>query len=72
MMNISEEDQAVSQTGSSLKIIRLFISEAAYYKAERRGFAPGFEEQDWLEAEQEIKKEFKNYLIGHYDFLNMR
>lgn len=31
-----------------------FIAEAAYYKAEKRGFAPGFQEQDWAEAEAEI------------------
>ncbi len=30
------------------------VAEAAYYRAERRGFAPGAEEADWLEAEQEI------------------
>ena len=30
------------------------IAEAAYYKAEQRGFKPGFEEDDWLEAENEI------------------
>ena len=30
------------------------IAEAAYYKAERRGFLPGFEAQDWEEAEREI------------------
>jgi len=30
------------------------IAEAAYYKAEKRGFIPGFEEQDWAEAETEI------------------
>ncbi|MCU0836087.1 MAG: DUF2934 domain-containing protein [Chromatiaceae bacterium] len=29
------------------------IREAAYFKAERRGFAPGHELEDWLEAEQE-------------------
>ena len=31
------------------------IQESAYYKAEARGFSPGYEEQDWLEAEAEIK-----------------
>ena len=31
------------------------IAEAAYYKAEQRGFVPGFEEEDWLEAENEIR-----------------
>jgi hypothetical protein len=30
------------------------IAEAAYYKAEKRGFISGFEEQDWAEAETEI------------------
>ena len=30
------------------------ISEAAYYRAERRGFAPGNEMEDWLQAETEI------------------
>lgn len=30
------------------------IAEAAYFKSERRGFAPGFEGQDWAEAEKEI------------------
>jgi hypothetical protein len=30
------------------------ISVAAYYRAERRGFAPGGEERDWLEAEKDI------------------
>jgi hypothetical protein len=30
------------------------ISELAYYKAERRGFAPGHEMEDWLEAEREL------------------
>ena len=31
------------------------IAEAAYFRAERRGFAPGHELEDWLEAEIEIK-----------------
>ena len=30
------------------------ISEAAYYRAQRRGFAPGRELDDWLAAEAEI------------------
>jgi len=30
------------------------IAELAYLKAERRGFAPGYELDDWLEAEQEV------------------
>lgn len=30
------------------------IAEAAYFKAEKRGFAAGHEESDWLKAEQEL------------------
>jgi hypothetical protein len=30
------------------------IAEAAYYKAEQRGFAPGNDMQDWLDAEREL------------------
>jgi hypothetical protein len=30
------------------------IAVAAYYRAERRGFAPGHELEDWLAAEAEI------------------
>lgn len=33
------------------------IAEAAYFRAERRGFAAGYELQDWLEAEAEIDKQ---------------
>jgi len=30
------------------------VALAAYYRAERRGFAPGGEVEDWLEAEREV------------------
>jgi hypothetical protein len=30
------------------------IAEAAYYRAEKRGFAPGHEDEDWLAAENEV------------------
>jgi hypothetical protein len=36
------------------------IAEAAYYRAERRGFESGFELEDWLEAEAEIDGLFKD------------
>ncbi len=32
----------------------VMIAEAAYYKAEKRGFRPGHELKDWLEAKSEI------------------
>lgn len=30
------------------------VAEAAYYRAEARGFAGGCEEEDWLAAEAEV------------------
>jgi len=33
---------------------RALIAEAAYFRAERRGFEPGHEAEDWLAAEIEV------------------
>jgi len=33
---------------------RSMIAQAAYYRAESRGFAPGHEAEDWLAAESEV------------------
>jgi hypothetical protein len=33
---------------------RGMIAEGAYLRAERRGFAPGHEEEDWIAAEAEV------------------
>lgn len=30
------------------------IAEAAYFRAKERGFAPGHELEDWIEAESEV------------------
>jgi hypothetical protein len=30
------------------------IARAAYFRAEKRGFAPGHELEDWLQAEAEV------------------
>ncbi|HEX4024042.1 MAG TPA: DUF2934 domain-containing protein [Steroidobacteraceae bacterium] len=35
---------------------RELIAEAAYFRAERRGFEPGYEAEDWLAAELEIDR----------------
>lgn len=32
------------------------ISETAYYRAERRGFVAGHEHDDWVWAEEEVRK----------------
>jgi sterol desaturase/sphingolipid hydroxylase (fatty acid hydroxylase superfamily) len=48
----------------------VMIAEAAYYKAEKRGFRPGYELKDWLEARSEIiksvygQRQANNKLIG--------
>jgi hypothetical protein len=36
--------------------LRKLIAEAAYYRAKKRGFAPGHEEEDWIQAEAEVKQ----------------
>lgn len=40
------------------------IAEAAYYRAEKRGFTPGFDRTDWLEAEREIIANFTGHQKG--------
>jgi len=40
------------------------IAEAAYYLAERRGFAPGYELADWLAAEREIDRALESARIA--------
>ena len=42
--------EAPSQGQSREEQVRL----AAYLAAERRGFAPGYEVEDWITAEQEV------------------
>jgi hypothetical protein len=37
--------------------IRSRIAERAYFKAQARGYEPGHEIQDWIEAEAEIQAE---------------
>jgi len=38
----------------NLPNIHARIAEIAYYKSEKRGFKPGHEFDDWLEAEREL------------------
>jgi len=48
--------QSVKPERSAIEpeLFREMITTLAFYKAEQRGFAPGHELADWLEAEQEI------------------
>lgn len=36
--------------------LRKLISEAAYYRAKQRGFQPGHELDDWVQAEAEVTR----------------
>jgi Protein of unknown function (DUF2934) len=51
-------ERAPSAGRSPLKVSadtrRAMIAEAAYLRAERRGFVAGHEEEDWLAAEKEV------------------
>jgi hypothetical protein len=47
-------DAPSSGAMSNEEVYRL-IQETAYYKAKARGFAPGHEVQDWIEAEAEVR-----------------
>lgn len=40
------------------------ICEAAYYRAEKRGFTPGLEAEDWLHAEAEVLERVRALRIG--------
>ena len=50
---ITEPKQTMPPAPSDAEI-RQWIAEAAYYRAQQRGFLPGGEEADWLEAEAQV------------------
>lgn len=49
-----ESKAETTQTWSTAAARQQRIAEAAYYRAQRRGFAAGSEMEDWLAAESEI------------------
>ena len=46
------------------EIIREMINERAYFKAMKRGFTPGHDWDDWLEAEKEINNQCRYWRLG--------
>ncbi len=36
--------------------LNTLIAEAAYYRAQQRGFTPGHELDDWIAAEAEVRR----------------
>ena len=49
---------AVPQMPDQATIDRM-VAEAAYYLAEKRAFAPGYEDQDWQAAREQIEAELR-------------
>ena len=49
-----------SRTAASVALTReeleKLISEAAYFRAKQRGFQPGHELEDWIQAEAEVMR----------------
>lgn len=43
-----------NQPQAKTRMQEQYIAVAAYYRAQARNFAPGYELKDWLEAEREI------------------
>lgn len=41
-------------------LINKMVAEAAYFIAEKRQFAPGYEQADWQEAKAQILAQLKN------------
>ncbi len=50
------EGQPNGGTTISAEERQAMIAEAAYFRAERRGFEPGYERDDWLAAERDIER----------------
>ncbi len=49
----SQPDQTITERPAPAELERM-IALTAYYIAERRGFAPGHELDDWLAAEAQV------------------
>ena len=50
--------QKPAETPSPKELYEL-IAQAAYFRAEKRGFAPGLEIDDWRQAEAEVLSRFR-------------
>jgi hypothetical protein len=48
--------------GIDLDEYREMVAVNAYYRAEKRGFKPGHEMDDWFEAEKDIKSQRRYWL----------
>lgn len=55
LLNLMQEGLKRDIQKPSPHLLHRMIAEAAYYRAEKRGFAPGYDYMDWIEAERQIK-----------------
>ena len=46
-------EQPTRQLPSAAELYEM-IAEAAYFRAQKRGFTPGLEADDWVQAEAEV------------------
>jgi hypothetical protein len=53
--NALPETRSAGRTGDR----NAMIADAAWFRAEKRGFAPGHELEDWLAAEREVDARLK-------------
>ena len=45
-----------ARANASDEELKRLIAEAAYYRAQERGFKPGYELEDWVQAEAEVRR----------------
>jgi hypothetical protein len=55
----------LNQAGVTGEERHQLIMQAAYFRAERRGFTPGAELDDWLQAEAEVERTLREILAGN-------
>ena len=58
-------DRFESSSGNSDDLRAQMIAEAAYFHAERRGFAPDNELADWLQAEADVDGLASHTQVSH-------
>jgi len=55
-INAIRKSSAKCQAKTLNKSRQEMVAEAAYFLAEKRGFAPGDAHRDWIEAERMVRK----------------
>ena len=56
-------EQQTKQLPSAAELYEM-IAEAAYFRAQKRGFTPGLEADDWVQAEAEVMERVRKERIN--------